>query len=85
MSDADDAARARSAARANALLDQIEALLRARNKIQAIEVYRAATGRGLKEAKDTVDEMEHAMGLPPASVAPFGGLLRAIRGWFGLA
>jgi hypothetical protein len=34
--------------------------LRAGNKIQAIKIYREATGVGLKEAKDAVDRAESA-------------------------
>jgi ribosomal protein L7/L12 len=36
-------------------------LLRQGNKIEAIKLYRALTGLGLKEAKDAVDEMERGM------------------------
>ena len=40
------------------LEDQVLALLRQRQKIQAIKVVRERTGLGLKEAKDAVDEVE---------------------------
>lgn len=32
-----------------------------RNKIEAIKVYREATGTGLKEAKDVVDAIEREL------------------------
>jgi ribosomal protein L7/L12 len=37
--------------------------LDAGNKIQAIKAYREATGAGLKEAKDAVEEMARQRGL----------------------
>ncbi|NUQ99530.1 MAG: hypothetical protein HOY79_24250 [Streptomyces sp.] len=37
--------------------DEVNALLRDGKKIQAIKVYREATGAGLKEAKDAVDKL----------------------------
>ncbi|GAA2503128.1 ribosomal protein L7/L12 [Streptomyces longisporus] len=37
--------------------DEVNALLREGKKIQAIKVYREATGAGLKEAKDAVDKL----------------------------
>jgi len=37
--------------------DEVDALLRAGKKIQAIKVYREATGAGLKEAKEAVDKL----------------------------
>ncbi|RPI24346.1 MAG: hypothetical protein EHM70_21405, partial [Chloroflexota bacterium] len=37
---------------------QVEDLLRRRNKLEAIRAYRQATGKGLKEAKDEVEEIE---------------------------
>jgi ribosomal protein L7/L12 len=37
---------------------QIEAAIRAGNKIDAIKLYRANYGVGLKEAKDAVDAIE---------------------------
>jgi ribosomal protein L7/L12 len=36
--------------------------LRKGNKIQAITAYRSATGAGLKEAKDAVDDLEKRLG-----------------------
>jgi ribosomal protein L7/L12 len=85
-SDAEGAAVSRShdgASRATALLDEVERLLRARNKIAAIKVYRTATGTGLKEAKDTVDAIEKAMGLQPLRQSVFEEILGAIRRWRG--
>ena len=38
-------------------LDEVAALVRDGRKIQAIKVYREATGAGLKEAKDAVDRL----------------------------
>jgi ribosomal protein L7/L12 len=35
--------------------------LRKGNKLEAIKAYREATGQGLKEAKDAVEEMERRM------------------------
>jgi len=40
-----------------AQLAEIEAALRAGNKIEAIKLYRLAAGVGLKEAKDAVEAM----------------------------
>jgi len=37
--------------------DEVDALLREGKKIQAIKVYREATGAGLKEAKEAVDKL----------------------------
>lgn len=37
--------------------DEVNALLRAGKKIQAIKVYREATGAGLREAKEAVDKL----------------------------
>jgi ribosomal protein L7/L12 len=47
---------------------EIAALLQAGNKIQAIKVYREATGVGLKEAKDAVEAFEQGqmLRIPPA-------------------
>jgi ribosomal protein L7/L12 len=41
--------------------DQVRALLRAGQKIEAIRVYRQAHGCQLKDAKDAVDAMERAL------------------------
>ena len=40
------------------LEDRVETLLQEGRKIEALRVYRAETGVGLKEAKDAVDEIE---------------------------
>lgn len=42
----------------DAQLDAITAALRAGNKIEAIKLYREATGFGLKESKDEVEAIE---------------------------
>lgn len=42
--------------------DQIHALLRVSNKLEAIKVYREATGLGLREAKDAVEAIERELG-----------------------
>lgn len=39
-------------------LDAIQAAIFQGSKIEAIKLYRKATGLGLKEAKDAVEEME---------------------------
>lgn len=41
--------------------EQIYSLLRANNKIEAIKVYREATGLGLREAKDAVEAIEREL------------------------
>jgi ribosomal protein L7/L12 len=41
-------------------MERVKAQLRKGNKIEAIKIYREATGVGLKEAKDAVDAMERA-------------------------
>ncbi|MFF0790018.1 ribosomal protein L7/L12 [Streptomyces spiralis] len=38
-------------------LEEVTGLLRAGKRMEAIKVYREATGAGLKEAKDAVDRM----------------------------
>lgn len=45
----------------NAQLDAIADALRAGNKIEAIKIYREATGFGLKEAKDEVEAIEASL------------------------
>jgi ribosomal protein L7/L12 len=40
------------------VVDEIRALVIAGKKIQAIKMYRAVTGYGLKEAKDYVDSLD---------------------------
>ena len=42
----------------DAQLDAITTALRAGNKIEAIKLYREATGFGLKESKDEVEAIE---------------------------
>jgi len=49
-------------------MQEVSALLVAGRKIEAIRVYRAATGVGLKEAKDAVDALEREIN-PGAAVA----------------
>jgi ribosomal protein L7/L12 len=80
----------RETSRAEKLLDEVEPLLRRGNKIDAIKVYRTATGTALKEAKDTVDAIEAAMkarGAIEVDRAQSAGLLsqigRAIARWRG--
>jgi ribosomal protein L7/L12 len=41
--------------------EQVRLLLQQGNKIEAIKVYRQATGCGLKEAKDAVESMEYML------------------------
>jgi ribosomal protein L7/L12 len=52
-----------------AAMAEIDRLMRAGNKIEAIKVYREKFNVGLKEAKDAVEAME--MGLPPTTTSPF--------------
>jgi ribosomal protein L7/L12 len=54
---------------ADPLTAQIKELLRKRNKIEAVKVYREATGLGLKESKDFVDAVERGE-LPTPHAAP---------------
>ena len=42
-------------------LAHIQTLLTQRKKIEAIKVYRAATGSGLKVAKDSVEAIQERM------------------------
>lgn len=44
-------------AEADPELEQVAALARDGRKIQAIKAYREATGAGLKEAKDAIDQL----------------------------
>jgi ribosomal protein L7/L12 len=46
------------AAASNNDIDQIQAAIFAGNKIQAIKLYRTATGEGLKESKGFIDALE---------------------------
>jgi ribosomal protein L7/L12 len=39
---------------------QVKAQLRKGNKIEAIKIYREATGLGLKEAKEAVEALERS-------------------------
>lgn len=48
-------------ARSHVPMAEIEELIRAERKIEAIKRYREATGLGLAEAKDAVDAIERAM------------------------
>ncbi len=47
-----------SPALTDAQMNAIADALRAGNKIEAIELYRSATGFGLKEAKDEIEAIE---------------------------
>jgi hypothetical protein len=49
-------------------MQDVSSLLAAGKKIEAIRVYRTATGVGLKEAKDAVDALEREIN-PGAVVA----------------
>ena len=52
-------------------MDAVRAALRRGNKIEAIKLYREATGSGLKEAKDAVEAMEREPGGGPGdSLSP---------------
>jgi len=55
----DGAGQPRTLAAANG--DAIVALVQAGKKIQAIKAYRQATGAGLKDAKDAVENIERTM------------------------
>lgn len=46
-----------SAGKPDAILEEVLALKRAGNVIEAIKIYREATGVGLREAKDYVDSL----------------------------
>ena len=48
---------------------QLIELLRMRQKIEAVKVYRQATGSGLKDAKDYVDELQRRHDLPSSGCA----------------
>jgi ribosomal protein L7/L12 len=49
---------------------QIDELLRSGNKIEAIKIYREATGCGLKEAKDVVEAFEQGSPLTMPETSP---------------
>ncbi len=51
-------------------LQPVVAEIRRGNKIGAIKAYRAATGVGLSEAKDTVEGLERQLAAPVAPSAP---------------
>jgi ribosomal protein L7/L12 len=53
--------------------------LRAGNKIEAIKLYRAATGLGLKEAKDAVDAMTAGKGPGPRLPSATGRIIERRR------
>jgi ribosomal protein L7/L12 len=44
---------------------EVAGLIRAGRKIEAIKVYRTATGAGLAEAKEAVERMERETAAPP--------------------
>ncbi|PQO47294.1 ribosomal protein L7/L12 [Blastopirellula marina] len=46
---------------ADGQLDEIKSLIKSKKKIEAIKRLREETGRGLKEAKDLVEEIERKM------------------------
>lgn len=52
------------------LESQVQALMQSGNKIEAIKVYRQATGVGLKEAKDAVEAVEGGQALFAPTSAP---------------
>jgi ribosomal protein L7/L12 len=58
---------------------EIERLLQKRNKLLAIKVYRTATGAGLKDAKDAVDEIERSMSLGPDIRSTFQKVFDRLR------
>ncbi|MFO0892562.1 MAG: ribosomal protein L7/L12 [Isosphaeraceae bacterium] len=64
-----------AAAQDRPLQDELAALLRAGRKIEAIKLYRARTGAGLKEAKDAVERM---------GIAPDPGASRPGSGCLGV-
>ncbi len=47
-----------NAAPQSALYEQVRTLLRAKNKLEAIKIYRAATNASLAEAKTAVEALE---------------------------
>ncbi len=52
----------------NAWMDEVLAQLNSGQKIEAIRTYRQHTGKGLKESKLAVDDLERALGREPAPV-----------------
>jgi len=59
-------------------MQEVSALLAAGRKIEAIRVYRTATGVGLKEAKDAVDALEGEIN--PGAVVAHDAAMRRFRG-----
>ena len=51
-------------------LNQILELLKKRQKIEAIKVYREVTGSSLKESKDAVEALERSASDAPSEVDP---------------
>ncbi len=63
-------------------LAAIQDALRKRRKIEAVKIYREATGVSLKEAKDAVEAMPVPKDLPPASgPASAPGTRTPLPGW----
>jgi ribosomal protein L7/L12/outer membrane protein assembly factor BamB len=50
-----------------AKMQEIQRLIRSGNKIEAIKVYREATGAGLKESKDVIDRLTGGRGIQVSS------------------
>ncbi len=73
----------------DAQMNAIAAALRAGNKIEAIKLHREATGLGLKESKDEVEEIEAGLRekfpdqFPAKAAGGKGGCLGLVV--FGLA
>lgn len=70
--------------------ERVDGLIRDRKLIEAIKVVREATGLGLKESKDLVEQRAAALGMAPRSgcfvaTAAFGDaddeVVVALRGW----
>ena len=45
------------------MIEQIKILLRKHQKIQAVKLYKDATGKGLKDSKEFVDGLERTRGV----------------------
>lgn len=60
-----------------AAMDLVREWISAGNIIEAIKIYREATGLGLKESKDAVDRM--AMELDPQAFQARAGAMRRLR------
>ncbi|MGE0605955.1 MAG: hypothetical protein AB7O62_02435 [Pirellulales bacterium] len=52
------------------LVERIVAALADGRKIEAVKLYREATGRGLKESKDAVEAIERGQNPPAAWIGP---------------